>query len=368
MKKIVITNYDVISACGVGREQFGKNILAGNDYSSEITRFDVNTFKSKKAFNVNLDFVEYLGKHGLKHTNRNAKLCYSAIEKLLLPEFAELPENQKPGVVIGTAFGSVESIGSFWKVQLTEGSHGLRPLEFPNTVINAPGSFINIRYGISDVSATISTGFNSSLDAFIYAYDYIQNNHGEKLIVGGAEELGEFLFLGLDKSGMLTKDGTIKPFDKTSNGTIIGEGAAFFMIESLESAQKRNAEIIAELIGFDSFYSKNEDDGVLCFKNALKMANISPDKVELVSSCANGNIENDNKISGIYNKVFGAKFQEVLVKTDKAYFGECYGASGALQTASVLSNFKTNNINYFSVDGFSCEGNNAVLIFKKYAS
>jgi 3-oxoacyl-[acyl-carrier-protein] synthase II len=392
MKNIVITDYDIISASGNGKEEFSKNILTKSDFSRKVTSFNTSNLKTDKAYEVNIDFTEYLGKLGLKHINRNSKLSFAAIEKLLLPYFADLPEEEKPGVVLGTAFGSVESIANFWRVYLTEGNQALRPLEFPNTVINATGSFVNIRYLISDVSATISTGFNSSLDALIYAYDYIQNGYGEKLLTGGSEELGEFLYSGEEKSGSLSKTGKLQPFSKNGDGFVPGEGAAFFMIETLESAKKRSAKILAELVGFDSIFSKNEEDGSECYNRALKMAQIKPEQIDLVSSSANGNNTNDKKIFNIYKNVFGDRLKNVAVTSHKSFSGECYGASGALQLAAALSNiesgklspvlssnlieendcFKTEKINkkinYFAIDGFSCDGNNAVLVFKNYAS
>ncbi|OHD16097.1 MAG: hypothetical protein A2086_06345 [Spirochaetes bacterium GWD1_27_9] len=393
MERVVITNFDTVSSSGIGKEEFSKNILTKNDYSSLITLFDTAKYNTKSGFELkDFDFTAFLGKSGLKHMNRTAKIAMCSIEKKLLPEFADLGEEEKPPLIIGTALGSVESIADFWKTYLIEGFAYLRPLDFPNTVINAPGSFINIRYGITEASVTISNGYNSSLDAFIYAYDYIQNGYANFLIVGGAEELSEYSFAGQIKSKVLSESNKMLPFSKNANGYLVGEGSAFFIVESLENAKKRNANIICELIGFSNTFSYDSKpkEAIKAYNEALNMANISPREINLVSSCANGVKAIDDLCLIVYKEVFKDDLKNTNITAHKSYFGECYGASGALQVAASIANmeekkisaifstdlienldsFSTNVVNkdikYFAVDSFGCDGNNTVLIFKKY--
>jgi 3-oxoacyl-(acyl-carrier-protein) synthase len=391
MKKIVITDFDVTSSAGFGRDEFSKNLLANEDYSSEIRTFDAKELKCNKAYVINdINFDEILGKTGLKHINRNAKLAFTAIEKNLAAGFKNLPENEKPGLILGTAFGSVDSVCSFWETYLLEGNNSLRPLEFPNTVINSVSSFINIRYGLGDISATVSTGYNSSHDALIYAYDYINNGYGEYLIVGGCEELGKYFGIGQQTSGVLSGSGTMMPFGKNRDGYLPGEGGAFFIVESYEHATKRDAKIIAELSGFSSIFSNERKNGMIdVYRNAIDMAGIMPSEIDLISSSANGS-RNDAAILDTYKCIFGDDIGKIAVTAHKKYFGECYGAGGALQLAACLSNSMKGaisplysndlvenlkcfsdtsverKINHFAIDGFSCEGNNAVLIFKSH--
>ena len=384
MKKTVITSFDTVSAAGIGIDEFTKNISTKKGNISDIRTFDTGGCLSKKAFVLNdINFEELLGKSGLKHINRNAKLSFSAIERRLLKEFKNLPQDKKPGLIMGTAFGSVDSIAGFWETYLLEGNNNLRPLEFPNTVINTASSFVNVRYGLSAISASVCNGYNSSLDAFIYAHDHISIGYGDFLIVGGCEELGKYLLLGQESTGVISKTGTMKPFGKKRSGYIPGEGGAFFMYESSDHAEQRNAKPLAELAGFSSIFSTDKRHGaVTAYNEALNMACIKPSDLDLVSSSANGG-KNDSIIYEVYNDIFGKELPCIAVH--KTLFGECYGASGALQIAASLVNFMEGKISphifeefpegisgktfetksgYFAVDGISCEGNSSVLIFK----
>jgi 3-oxoacyl-[acyl-carrier-protein] synthase II len=325
----------------------------------------------------------------LKHINRNSKLSYICIENNLISHFKNLPENEKPGLILGTAFGSVDSIGSFWETYLTEGNGSLRPLDFPNTVINSGSSFINIRYLLSDISATVCTGYNSSHDAFIYAHDYIVNGYSDFLLVGGTEELGKYLFLGQEKSGVISSDGKMNMFGKFKSGYVPGEGSAFFIVESIEHAEKRNANILAELAGFSSNYSNDKfGNTIKSYNEALDMAGITINDLDMISSSANGT-SNDDIIVKVYEHLL-KNLNRPVITSHKQYFGECYGAGGAMQIAASLSNSRSKkvspvfsenkpdniplmpetkterNIKYFAVDGISCEGNSIVLIFKNH--
>jgi 3-oxoacyl-(acyl-carrier-protein) synthase len=387
MKRIVITSFDVVSSAGTGAAEFSENILLDKDYSSEIRLFDTEGLKCRKAFIMNgLDFEAHLGKTGLKHINRNSKISFMGIEKKLSGEFRDLPGDQKPGLILGTAFGSVDSIADFWETYLLEGNNSLRPLDFPNTVINAASSFINIRYALSGISATISTGFNSSLDAFIYACDYIDNGYGDFLIVGGSEQMGRYSYMGQEKAGVISKRGNMLPFGNERDGYLAGEGCAFFIVESLDHAKKRDAKIISEIVGFSSNHSADVKKGALdAYKEAFKSAGIDATSIDLISSSANGG-RNDSILADVYREFFGGKLAGTSVTAHKKYFGECYGASGAIQIAACISNSSARKVSpftgdmlpgsqttgadkkigYFAVDGISCEGNSAVLIFKNH--
>ncbi|HOV14183.1 MAG TPA: beta-ketoacyl synthase N-terminal-like domain-containing protein [Spirochaetota bacterium] len=359
MTNIVITDFNAVASCGIGKEEFTGGILSKGNFIKDITFFDAKDIDVKKAFQIDIDFQAVLGKGGLKHINRNAKIAMSCIEGIS-GIFNNYPENEKPAVIMGSAFGSADSIAEFWEVALREGFAGLRPLDFPNTTINSSGSFINIRYGITNASVTVCNGYNSSLEAFIYADDYIKNGYSKWALVGGSEELGKYNFLGQLKSGLLS---TNDVYDiKLNQGYYPGEGAAFFMVEDIEFAKSNNKKIIAELVGYSSKFGKEQSVMNLCYKDAFEMAGISEKEVSVVSSGMNG-LRNENYYS-TYENLF-SNHKNIKIVNYKEFFGECYGASGALQLAAALSDSKLKSGDYFSIDNFSIDGNNTVLIFKR---
>ncbi|HPO49418.1 MAG TPA: hypothetical protein PLO89_03750, partial [Spirochaetota bacterium] len=123
-----------------------------------------------------------------------------------------------------------------------------------------------------------------------------------------------------------------------------------------------NKNVIAELVGFSSKYGKNPDIYSECYKEALNMANLNPKDLYLISSGING-VRNE-RFFLTYQKTF-SDCKHIPIVTNKEIFGECYGASGALQIASALaSDLENVKGKYFAVDNFSIDGNNCVLIFK----
>ncbi len=389
-KRVVLVDFDLISIAVIDSDSFAENILKKNDYSSKIDFIDSS---DDKAFILkDLDFSSILGKTGLKHINRNAKLAMCSIERVLLKYFENLNDDDKPAMIFGSSFGTLDSIAAFWETYLLEGFSGIRPLDFPNTTINSSGSFINIRYHLMNSSVTINNGFNSSNDAFIYSYDFIQNGYSDFVLVGGSEELDKYLYLGLKKASYLSKNSSYNIFNKKSDGIVPGEGSAFFLMKEKERAIKDNNNIICELVGFSKTFSKDVNDihsKLKCYEEAINMANIGYKDIKLISSGANGFDFLDKIYIDIYKKLFD---KETAIAFHKQFFGEMYGASGAMQLAASLSNIlskkrspilnsegllenlpffnseKIDGVSYFVIDNFSIDGNNTVLIFKKWQS
>jgi len=392
-KRVVLVDFDLISSAGLDKNIFAENILKKNNYSSEID-FEKRDFiedSNDRGFILkDFDFSDILGKTGLKHINRNAKLSFVSIEKMLLKYFENLDIENSPSMILGSSFGTLDSIASFWETYLVEGFGGIRPLDFPNTTINSSGSFINIRYQLMNSSVTINNGFNSSNDAFIYSYDFIQNGYGDFVLVGGSEEFDKYLYLGLKKSLYLSKNSDYNIFSKNSDGIFPGEGSAFFILKELDRAIRDNDKIICELVGFSKSFSKDVKDvhsKLKCYEEAVNMAKINYKDIKFVSSGANGFSFLDRIYIDIYKKLFD---DDTLVAFHKQFFGEMYGASGAMQLAATLSNIhfkrkspilnselllenlpffsneKIDNVNYFVIDNFSIDGNNNVLIFKMW--
>ena len=388
-KRVVLVDFDLISGAGLDKNSFAENILKKNNYSSKI---DFIEDSNDRGFILkDLDFSDILGKTGLKHINRNAKLAFVSIERMLLKYFENLSDEDKPSIILGSSFGTLDSIASFWETYLSEGFGGIRPLDFPNTTINSSGSFINIRYQLMNGSITINNGFNSSNDAFIYSYDFIQNGYSDFALVGGSEEFEKYLYLGLKKSLYLSKNSDYNIFSKNSDGIFPGEGSAFFILKELNRAIKDNDRIICELVGFSKSFSKDVKDVISklkCYEEAVNMAKINYKDIKFVSSGANGFDFLDRIYIDIYKKLFD---DDILVAFHKQFFGEMYGASGAMQLAATLSNIHSkrkspilnselllenlhffsnetiDGINYFAIDNFSIDGNNSVLIFKMWS-
>ncbi|MCX5681099.1 MAG: beta-ketoacyl-[acyl-carrier-protein] synthase family protein, partial [Candidatus Omnitrophica bacterium] len=257
------------------------------------------------------------------------------------------------GVSVGTTLGSVKSIGDFHEVTLRDGPRYTNPSLFPNTVINSPASQVSIWHNIKGFSATISTGFTASIDAMKYAYDFIQFDRVKLVYAGGIEEMCEQIFLGFHVlkflSGSIEGQEVINcPFDKRRNGIMFGEGACLLAMEELEHAQKRNANILGEVIGFgtrfDPFrinrYNPRATGLIESIRLALQNAEITENDIDYICANANSTPSADKVETFAIKEVFGKRAYEIPISAVKSMVGESFSVSGAFAAAAALSVLK----------------------------
>ena len=335
-----------------------------------------------------------LGKKGLRTKDRATRLLLATVELGCKDLFETTPRDARPGICIGTSFGSVQSIGDFLSDAIVNGAHNVNPAAFANTVINAPASNVNIRYVSRMSSSTVATTFNAGIDALIHACTYIRAGHALGIVVGGLEELSYYVLAGLSKSKVLSAAGAMMPFGRDSDGLLPGEGCAIFYIESEESAASRHAPVIAEVAGMCSCFEPGQgpqgfhtgSEGARhAMKQACRDAGIDAAAIDFIAASANGNPSGD----AMEAAAIGELFPNTPVAAYKAKTGECYGASSMLSMACAISDMKNARISgvgvryarrgdcnlvadtisnrssrFALVNSFSCDGFCASLVLK----
>ncbi|MDD5355996.1 MAG: beta-ketoacyl synthase N-terminal-like domain-containing protein, partial [Candidatus Omnitrophica bacterium] len=198
-KRVVITGVGVVASNGMGKDEFWRNLEDGIPGIKKVSLFDTSDLKTHTAGEIeNFDAAKYLGEKGLRLLDRTTRIVNVSAKFALDDANLKVDESNtdRTGVVLGTTLGSVYSISEFDKIALREGPRAVNPALFPNTVINSPASQISIRFKIKGFNTTIATGFTASLDALRYAYDFIQFNRADAVVVGGVEELCIQIYLG----------------------------------------------------------------------------------------------------------------------------------------------------------------------------
>lgn len=393
-KRIVITDVGTISSLGTGFESLNE-AMTRTPQKSTVKDYDFHQLENDiECYSIkDYDPVQILGKKGLRNKDFSTKILLGTIQTGFEEILSNTDEYNKPGISIGTAFGSIQSIGDFLSDSIINGVNSVNPQLFANTVINSPTGNANIRFNSKNLSSTIASGFNAGIDSLIYSYNYLRKNYIQNIIAGGLEEISYYALLGLLRSGMLSNSGDPRPFAADANGVIMGEACALFLMESEESANERGARIIAEIAGtassFDPQAAQNGksdgESGAFAIKTALEEAEIDADAIDFIASGANGNPKCDKFEAAAIKKVMDTK---TPVTAYKMFTGECYGASGAMNVACALSDLKNKKISgkakpyqtiddiplvfepqnkestYALVTSFSCEGNCSVVILK----
>jgi 3-oxoacyl-[acyl-carrier-protein] synthase II len=354
-RKVVITGIGVLSPVGIGHEQYWEALFQGKIGFRKISLFDTNPFNVRIAGEINdFDPVSLLGKKGLRTLDRSTRLLSSAAKLAIDDAHLQITDENTNsiGISIGTTFGSLHSISQFDREGLIEGPKYVNPSHFPNTVLNSPASQVSIRFKIKGFNTTISTGFCAGLDSVYYAADFIRLKRANVVLAGGVEELCEETFLGFHNlkclSGTNGSEPMCCPFDLRRNGIILSEGAAVLVLEDLEHALNRGAEIMAVIIGygnsFDPAANRDFSHTGKGLKNAISIAlqdtSLKPEDMDYISSCANSTKGLDRMETNVIKDVFGKHAFNIPVSSIKSMIGESFSASGALSLAAAVGAIK----------------------------
>lgn len=393
--RLLITEVSSISNVGVGLQATADG-LAGKQRTSPVKAFDFHELDREVACYRIDDFdpVAILGKKGLRSKDFATKLVLATIELGQKGCFGAEDEGERPGLSIGTALGSLQSIGDFLSDSIVNGVNAVNPMHFANTVINSPTGNANIRYGTKSLSATISTGFNAGIDAIIYACDHIRCGYLPAIVAGGVEEISYYTLLGMERSGMLSHGDASRPFASDADGIVMGEGCALFMVETQDSAKGRGASPVAEIVGYSCLFDPSEgrlgfnpagEGARRAIEQACNMAGIQPGDVGFVAADGNGQRAGDTMEARVIAELLG----DTPVAAYKARTGECYGASPALSLACALSDIRNKRISgtgasyevdsgialvseditgreteYLLLTAFSCDGNCSAMVIR----
>ncbi len=364
-REVVVTGIGVLSPIAVGRENYWDALKHGKTGFREISLFDTARFKVNIGGEItDFDPVRFLGKKGLRTLDRSTRFICSSAKLALDDAHLDITEDNTNsiGVSVGTTFGSLHSISQFDREGLTEGPRYVNPSLFPNTVINSPASQISIRFGIKGFNTTISTGFCASLDALIYASDFIKFKRAEAVLAGGVEELCEETFMMFHELGFLsgTKGGTpiSCPYDTRRNGFILSEGTSVLVLESEEHASGRNARVLAKVSGYGSSFESSNDNyygsgnGLkIAITGALQSASLNAHDIDYICSSANSTKELDMIEARVIKEIFG---DQQPISSIKSMIGESFSASGALAVSAAVGalnmDFLPPTVNYQESD------------------
>lgn len=368
----MITGIGVLASNAIGKEAFWKALEAGVSGVRPVTLFDTTNLRTHLAGEIkDFNAEAILGIKGLRNLDRSTKLALSASKLALDDARLKTPVSEDEtdiyGVSLGTTMGSVMSISEFDKEALRDGPRSVNPALFPNTVINSPASQISIKFNIQGFNSTLSTGFCSSLDAIYYAMNMMRLYEYRVVLAGGVEELCEQTYKGFYKIGHLAgsrpdKEELDCPFDKRRNGIILGEGACMVVLEDLDHALDRGADIYAELLGYGAafdpesrnIYSPHARGATHAIKNCLEDAGLDAGDIGYVSAAANSTLDCDAMETQALKRALGSKAKDVPVSSIKSMIGETFSASGAMNLAASAAVLKKGfippTINYEKTD------------------
>lgn len=246
------------------------------------------------------------------------------------------------GCIMGTAGGGNATVNEAFRAVFAEGRNRVHPFTVPRLMPNAACSHIAMEWQIFGPSFTVSTACASSNHAIGLAFQMVRSGVVDGMITGGSESMLNFGGLkAWEGLRVMSPDGC-RPFSKTRNGMVQGEGAGVFVLETLEAAQARGAPILAEIRGFamssdaGDIVMPSVDGAARAIRGALDDAGLAPDQIGYINAHGTGTAANDRIESLAIRQVLGAAADRVMVSSTKAMHGHLIGGTGAVELMACL--------------------------------
>jgi 3-oxoacyl-[acyl-carrier-protein] synthase II len=354
-RRVVVTGMGLI--CGVGNTapQVWENLLAGKSGMAEITAYDLEGHTVRFAAEVkDFDPHIFVEKKEARKMGRFIHFAMAAAaEAMQHSGLIVTPENSEMiGVHIGSGIGGFDVIEREHTALMNGGPRKISPFFIPASIINLAAGHVSIKYKARGPNEATATACTSSAHSIGDAFRTIQRGDADAMIAGGAEgaitPLSVGGFAAMKALSTRNDDPThaCRPFDKDRDGFVVGEGAGILILEELEFAQARGAHILAEIIGYgmsgDAYHMTGmapEGEGCRRAMNAaLKVAGISPDKIDYVNAHATSTPLGDALESQAIENVFGerAKNHTLLVSSTKSMTGHLLGGAGGLEAGITI--------------------------------
>lgn len=253
------------------------------------------------------------------------------------------PLGERTATILGTSMGGQHTQDDNYRLVYGEGKTRVHPFLVPRLMANAPVSWVSMDNGLKGPAYSISTACASSNHAIGQAFHLIRSGGADVAVTGGAESgLTWGVLKGWEGLRVMSKT-ACRPFSKTRDGMVQGEGAAILVLEELQMAQARGAVILGEIVGFGSSADAGDivqpslDGATRAMRGALSDGFVAPEQIAYVNAHGTATAMNDKTECAALRDVFGGHADALAVSSTKSAHGHCIGAAGALEMVATLS-------------------------------
>ena len=401
----------MLTSVGVGTEETWKSIREGRNGITGIEQFNPAGFNSRIAGEVKVfDPLTYIEKKEVKKMARFIQFAIAATDFAMAQSGLKVtPENaESTGVYIGSGIGGFEIIEREHRTYLEKGPSRISPFFIPSVIINLASGYVSIRTGAKGPNSATATACTTSAHSIGDSYRLIQHGYADAMICGGAEAcitpLGIGGFAAMRALSQRNDDPAhaSRPWDLKRDGFVVGEGAGILILEDLDTARNRGANILAEITGYgmsgDAYHmtspSEDGDGAFRVMRNALKDAGLEPNQIDYINAHGTSTEVGDKTETVALKRTFGDHAYKLCVSSTKSMTGHLLGGAGGLeagitvlalrdQIAPPTMNYefpdpecdldyvpnqaRPMRIEHALSNSFGFGGTNGCLIFKKYA-
>jgi len=412
-RRVVITGLGAITPLGLTVDDYWNALLNGVSGCAEITRFDHSRLDTHFACELKgFDPLNYIDKKSVRRLDPFAHYALASVSQAitdseLKPESMSSEEKERTGVIFGSGMGGIKTFYEQSVINHTEGPGKITPFFIPMIIPDIVSGHISIQYGFRGPNYCIVSACATANNNMIDCFKLIQNGFVDVMISGGSEApINEISVGGFNASRALSTRNespstASRPFDKTRDGFVMGEGSAALVFEDYEHAKKRGAKIYAEVVGqglsADAYHiTAPHPDGIgaiLAMKYAIESAGIRAEEIDYINMHGTSTPLGDIGETKAIKSVFGEHAYKMNVSSSKSMTGHLLGAAGAVEAIATIYSIKNDivsptinfttpdpecnlnytfnkaqkrKVNYGMSNAFGFGGHNTSVVFKKY--
>ena len=409
-RRVVITGVGLVTAVGLGTEESWKAILAGQSGVDTISRFDLKDYSCTIAAEVKgFDPLRWIEKKEIKKMGLFIQFALAAADFARTQAGLEITDelSYRTGVCIGSGIGGFDVIEREHTALMQGGPRRISPFFIPASIVNLAAGHVSIRHNAKGPNSATCTACSSSAHAIGDAYKLIQRGAADVMISGGSEAaitpmgVGGFAAMRALSTRNDQPQRASRPFDRDRDGFVIGEGAGILVLEELEFAQRRGANILAELVGYgmsgDAFHitqpSEDADGAYRAMKATLEDGGITPEKVDYINAHGTSTPFNDRLETLAIKRLFGDHAKKLAVSSTKSMTGHLLGGAGGVEAGFAVlalrdqvipptmnlenpdpdcdldyvpNQARSAKVDYILSNSFGFGGTNAALLFRRF--
>jgi 3-oxoacyl-[acyl-carrier-protein] synthase II len=406
-RRVVITGLGLITPLGHNVPDSWASIVAGKPGIGPFTLLPKGEHIAGGLCEVkNFDPDEMIGRRDARRRDRYQQLATVAANEAMRHSGLEITDanRERIGIAMGTGVGGIQTLVEQEHVVIEKGLRRVSPFAITMIMPNGAAGMLAIDYGIHGPTPTITTACAAGCDAIGHAFRAVQSGMIDAALTGGSESIiSDVAIGGFERAGATSAktSGAPQPFDKHRDGLVVGEGCGMLVIESLEHARARGANILAEVVGYgqttDAHHITAPSEGGVGAARAIRIAladaQVNPDEVNYISAHGTATPLNDSSETAAIKTALGEHAYNVGISSTKSMTGHIMGATGAIEsvfcTLAIRDQVMPPTINYETPDpdcdlnyipnqsregrvrvcvnnAFGFGGHNAVLVIKEF--
>ena len=408
-RRVVITGMGALSPIGNSVSEFDLGLRHGHNGISPITHFDTTDYSVHIAGEVRINLEEKIDSKALNRMDRFTAMAIIASDEAIQQSGidSDTLDKDRMGVIIGSGIGGISTFEEQHK-KLLISPRRVSPFFIPSMISDIASGQVSIKYGLKGPNYCVVSACSSASHSIGDAFRMICYGDSDVIVTGGSDAtITPMAVAGFSNMKALTKNDdpetASRPFDAQRDGFVMGEGAGILILEEMEHAKSRGADILAEVSGYgataDAYHltspAPDGEGAVRAMKRALEDAACSPSDIDYINAHGTSTPYNDKIETSAIKTVFGSHSRDLYVSSTKSMTGHLLGAAGAIEAIASVLTIKNNylpptihyeipdpecdlnyvpnqaiekEVHYSMSNTFGFGGHNAVLIFKSYSA